>query len=84
MHVNYSEFRQNLTSHMDRVIRDHAELVVTRQAGQGNVVVVSEEDWAGLQTTIYLLSNPANAAHLLESVAQANAGNLSEHDLVEP
>jgi len=35
---------------------------------------ISAEDLAGAQETIYLLSNPANAAHLRKSIADIEAG----------
>ena len=59
-------------------------LVVTRQGGKGNVVMLSEEEFAGWQETVHLLSNPRNAARLLESIQQADAGLAAKHDLIEP
>jgi PHD/YefM family antitoxin component YafN of YafNO toxin-antitoxin module len=32
--------------------------------------------------TVYLLSSPANAKELLASIAEADAGNLTEYDLI--
>ncbi|WP_416223151.1 type II toxin-antitoxin system Phd/YefM family antitoxin [Tianweitania sp.] len=37
-----------------------------------------------MQETLYLLGNPANAEHLRQSIAEANAGHVFEHDLIEP
>ncbi|RKZ36279.1 MAG: antitoxin, partial [Gammaproteobacteria bacterium] len=34
--------------------------------------------------TLYLLSNPANAEHLRESIAQAKMGKTQERELIEP
>jgi len=82
-HVNYTEFRQNLASHMDRVCDDREPLVVTRQRGR-SVVVVAEEEFAGMMETIHLSRSPANAARLARSIADADAGRLVEHDVVEP
>ena len=83
-HVSYSEFRANLASHMDAVVDGRVPLVVTRQGGKGNVVMLSEEEFAGWQETVHLLSNPKNAARLLESIQQADAGLAAKHDLIEP
>jgi antitoxin YefM len=83
-HVSYSEFRANLASHMDAVVDGRVPLVVTRQGGKGNVVILSEEEFAGWQETVHLLSNPRNAARLLESIQQADTGQLAKHDLIEP
>ena len=82
-HVNFTEFRKNLASHLDRVTADHVELLVTRQNSEP-VVVVSQADWEGMQETSYLLSNPANAERLLKSIEELDAGKGVEHDLIDP
>jgi antitoxin YefM len=82
-HVSYSELRANLAGFMDEVCNTHAPLLVTRQNAR-SVVMISEDDYEGLMETVHLLRSPANAARLLESVAQANSGALTEHPLVEP
>jgi antitoxin YefM len=82
MHVSYSELRANLAGFMDEVCNTHAPLLVTRQNAR-SVVMVSEDDYEGLMETVHLLRSPANATRLLESIAQANTGVLTEHDVVE-
>jgi antitoxin YefM len=81
-HVNFTEFRQNLASHMDAVCDSRAPLVVTRQKGP-SVVVMSEEEYEGMQETIHLLRSPQNAEHLLKSIAALDAGKGAERDLSE-
>ena len=76
-HVSYTDLRQNLSKHLDKVCDDRAPLVVTRRGSQ-SVVVLSLADYEGLQETLYLLSDPANAEHLRKSVAQAEAGEFVE------
>lgn len=83
-HVPYTEFRQNLARYMDQVLEDRDPLVVTRQGGRGNVVVMSEAEFAGWQETVHLLSSPANAARLLRSIKEADAGETAERTLVQP
>jgi antitoxin YefM len=80
--VSYSELRQKLKAHMDRVCDDHAPLLVTRQNGPP-VVMLSLAEYEGLEETLHLLASPANAERLLHSIAEANAGRLAEHDLIE-
>ncbi|MBO0716388.1 MAG: type II toxin-antitoxin system prevent-host-death family antitoxin [Rhizobiales bacterium] len=82
-HVSYSELRANLAGFMDEVCNTRAPLLITRQNAR-SVVMVSEEDYEGLMETVHLLRSPANARRLLESIAQANSGALTEHDLIEP
>jgi len=81
-HVNFTEFRQNLASHMDAVCDSRAHLVVTRQKGP-SVVVMSEEEYEGMQETIHLLRSAKNAEHLLKSIAALDAGKGAERDLSE-
>jgi antitoxin YefM len=81
--VTYSYARQNLAKLMDEVKRDRAPIHISRQSNRGAAVLVSEEDWDSMQETLYLLSNPANAKDLREAMAQAERGELEEHDLIE-
>ena len=81
--VTYTEFRQNLAGLMDEVTSSRTPLLVTRQ-GHKSVVVLSEEEFAGWEETVHLLRSPANAARLMESVAQADAGAAVGRDLIEP
>jgi antitoxin YefM len=80
--VSYSELRQNLKAQMDKVCDDHAPVLVTRQNGEP-VVMMSLSEYESLEETLHLLSNPANAEHLFRSIAEAEAGELTEHDLTE-
>ena len=80
--VTYTEFRQNLAGLMDEVTASRTPLLVTRQ-GHKNVVVLSESAFAGWEETVHLLRSPSNAARLMESVAQADAGAAEGRDLIE-
>lgn len=78
-----TDFRANIASMLDRVTEDHVPLIITR-TGKKNAVVVSEEDWMGMQETLYLMSSPANAERLLRSIAELDAGLGVVHELIEP
>ena len=81
--ISYSEARENLKSVIDRVVADHAPIAITRQRGEG-AVLVSESDWASIEETLYLLRSPANAERLLEAVRGLENGEGEEHELIEP
>ena len=81
--LTYSEARANLKTVMDRVVDDHVPVVVARRRTR-SVVMVSLEDWNSMEATMHLLSTPANAQALRESIAQAEAGNIVEFELGEP
>jgi antitoxin YefM len=72
--VTYSHARQNLKEVMDRAADDHMPVVISRRDGKP-VVMVSLEDWNGMQETAYLLGNDANRKALLESIAELDSGN---------
>jgi antitoxin YefM len=80
--TTYSNFRQNLKSFLDKVLTDHTPLFITRAKGE-DVVVMSKADYDSIQETFYLLKNPANAKHLLESLKELNEGKGMEKDLID-
>jgi antitoxin YefM len=82
-HVSYTELRADLKNLMDTVCDSRAPLLVTRQNAR-SVVIVSADEYESLMETIHLLSSPANAVRLHESIKQANNGELSELELIEP
>ena len=83
-HVSFSELRQHMASYFDRVTDDREPLVVTRQGGKGNLVVMSEEEFAGWQETVHLLASPKNADRLMASIRQAKAGRARKRALLVP
>jgi antitoxin YefM len=83
-HVSYTELRQNLSRYLDETIETRVPLVVTRQGGKGNVVLLSEDEFAGWQETVHLLSSPRNADRLLRGVRQAGDGTMSQRELLPP
>lgn len=82
--LSFSETRANLKAVMDKVVDDRAPITITRSRGQGNVVLVSAEEWASIEETLYLLRSPANAAQLLDAIRGLEAGEGEEHELIEP
>ena len=83
-HVSYTELRQNLSRYLDETIETRVPLVVTRQGGKGNVVLLSEDEFAGWQETVHLLSSPRNADRLLRGLRQADQKMLPERELLAP
>lgn len=81
--ISYSEVRENLKSVIDEVVSSRAPIAITRQRGEG-AVLVSESEWASIEETLYLLRSPANARELLASIAELDAGKGEEHELIYP
>lgn len=82
-HVTYSQLRQNLASLMDKVCDDHAPLLVTRRNGR-SVIMMSVDDYEEMDATVHVTRNPANVAWLNQSIAQAEAGEVVFHGLIDP
>ena len=80
--ITYSDARANLAKTMDRVCDEHAPVIITRKNG-GAVVMLALRDYEGLEETAHLLSRPANAQRLLESVEELKAGGGVERSLRE-
>ncbi len=81
-HVTFTDLRNNLASHLDKVEDDRDELIVVRQ-NHNPVVIVALSEWEGMKETLHLLSTPANAEHLRESIAELDAGGGVERNLIE-
>lgn len=81
--VSCSEARKNLKSMIERVVADRTRIAITRQRGEG-AVLVSASEWASIEETLYLLRSPKNAERLLESIAELEAGGGEVHDLIKP
>ena len=81
-YVSYTELRQHLAKFMDEVCDSGAPLIITRQNARP-VVMLSLEEFESIEATLHLLRSPANAARLLRSIEDAEAGKLVEHDVSE-
>jgi antitoxin YefM len=82
MHVvSFSELRKDMKHIMDITQERHELTIITRK--QGNMVMMSLEDYNALAETAYILSNPNNARHVLSSLAELREGKGQERELVE-
>ncbi len=71
--ISYTVARANLGKTMEQVCNDHLPVIITRKR-QAPVVLISLKDYQSLEETLYLLSSPANARRLLDSIAELEAG----------
>ena len=77
--ITYTQARQNLAATMNKVIKDHEPVVITR-GDSGAVVMLSLEDYNSMRETAYLLGSPANAEKLRKAVADIEAGKTTRTD----
>jgi antitoxin YefM len=79
MAITATEARRNLFPLIEQVNNDRTPVEITSK--RGHAVLMSLEDYEELQETAHLLRVPANARRLLDSLAQAAAGERQEHPL---
>ena len=80
--VTYSEARQGLKNFMDTACNNHEPILITRRKNE-SVVLLSLEDYESLMESEYLLSSPANAARLMQSMHEAQSGKRTSLDALE-
>jgi antitoxin YefM len=80
IHVNFTDLRNRLAHWFDRAHQDSTPILVTRQ-GHEPVVMMAQSDYESMIETLYLKSNPVNAARLDASIARLNAGEGIEKTL---
>ncbi len=81
--TNFTNARKNLSSILDRVADNASYTIITRR-NKPDSVVMSWDSFRGMMETMHLLSSPANAKHLEESIAQYRAGHFAEKPLIHP
>lgn len=81
--LSITDTRANLKAVVDRVVADKVPIKITRQRGEG-VVMISASEWSSIEETLYLLSSPKNAERLLKAIRGLDAGKGVEHELIEP
>ena len=80
--ITYSEARNNLATHLDRVVNDCDITVITRQKAEP-AVLMSLREYESWVETLHLLRGP-NAARLLQSVDNINnRKNIKTRELIE-
>ena len=78
--ITLKDAKRNLPRLVEQVLADaEPRIVVTDQGGQ--VVVMPLDEFNSCKETMYLLSNPANAAHLRRSIAEAESGKAEKREL---
>ena len=82
--LSISDTRANLKAVLDRVVADKAPIAISRQKGEG-VVMISPSEWASIE------ENPVSAAITRQCEASdgghcagSDAEQGEEHELIEP
>ena len=80
--VNYTEFRKSLTKNLNKV-NDDAEIVIVSRSKGKNVVVMSLEEYNGIQETLHITKSAANRKRLDRAIAEMEKGKFKKQALIE-
>ena len=80
--ITYTAVRNNLSKTMDKVNKDHAPVIITRQNGKA-AVLMSLEDFNAYEETAYLFRSPANAERLIKAIQDVEKNHIRERKLIE-
>lgn len=76
--VTLADAKANLERLIEQVLADAEPAILCTEKGD-KVVLVQLDEFNSWKETIYLLSNPANAGHLRNSIAEAQAGETNSY-----
>jgi antitoxin YefM len=80
--VKFSETNNDLRALLELATCETEGVRVVRDDG-AEFVMLSAGEYRGLKETAYLLSSPANALHLAQSLAEFKVGKVVKHELTE-
>ncbi|MBS9388331.1 MAG: type II toxin-antitoxin system Phd/YefM family antitoxin [Dolichospermum sp. WA123] len=80
--ITTQQASHDLDGLIDRVIADVEPTIICNDKGN-KAILISLDEFSSWQETLYLLSNPVNAKHLLASIQSAKVGEFVERDLIE-
>ena len=78
--VTLKDAKRNLQRLVEQILADAEPRIVVTDKGE-QVVLMPLDDYNSDKETLYLLANPANAAHLRRSIAEAESGQAKKREL---
>ncbi len=79
--IPFDQFIAAPATAFDRVVGDREEVIVTRE-GHEAVVVVALDEYESLREALHVMSSPANARRLLDSIEELESGRGIGRDLI--
>ncbi|CAH0998868.1 hypothetical protein LEM8419_00183 [Neolewinella maritima] len=74
--ITVSKFRSNMKHYLDEVEDSSETILIPRSGERKGVVLMGLSEYNSLMETMHLRSSPANHQRLLESIAEAERGEL--------
>jgi len=78
--VTSKDAKRNLPRLIEQILSDAEPRIVVTDKGE-QVVMMPLDEFNSWKETLYLLSNPANAAHLWRSITEAESGQAAKREL---
>ena len=78
--VTSKDAKRNLPRLIEQILADAEPRIVVTDKGE-QVVMMPLDEFNSWKETLYLLSSPANAAHLRRSIAEAESGQVAKREL---
>jgi antitoxin YefM len=73
--LTIAEFERNMVNELDLIGQNSNNyIIIKRQKGKGNLIILSQKEFNSIQETLYLLSSPDNKKHLLDSMQELKDG----------
>lgn len=83
MHITtVSDFRKNIKTYLDRVVKDFETLIINRGKDTG-IVVMSLQEYNSLMATNHELSSRTNELRLDAAIKKLKSGESQSKDLIE-
>jgi antitoxin YefM len=79
--VTLKDAKRNLPRLVQQILADAEPRIVVSDTGE-QVVVMPLDEFNSWKETLYLLSTPANAAHLRRSIAEGEARQAETRELI--
>ena len=81
--ITVGQAQRDLSGLIATVVADAEPVIICTDSGQ-QVVCLPLDEFNSWKETLHLLSNPANADHLRQSIAEARNGAAQERELIDP
>ncbi len=80
--LNYTDFRKNLKSVLDKTVENHEVVIISRSQNK-DVVILSLDDYNSWMETMHLLRSERNRTRLMDALDRTEKADFVSHDLIE-
>ncbi|MFH2044123.1 MAG: type II toxin-antitoxin system prevent-host-death family antitoxin [Pseudomonadota bacterium] len=79
--ITYNNAKKNLRELIQDVCKNSEPAIIVGSQSEEQAVLVSLDDFQAMEETAYLLSSPANRAHLEKSLKEVKDGKFVEFSI---